>query len=232
MAKRMQSKISVWTIAASVFILAGIHAYNQQPPMNKGDVALPNKQPKEAKGINQSSMQRSSENWTKYQNVTLTRHHNNDGDSFRVTMENGAEQEFRLYFVDTPESQLKRYQDGNTNSERIAKQASYFGNLTSEQSIALGKKAKDFMLELLSEQAFDVFSCHEEVFDSGRFYCHVRLKWKGQARWMDELLVENGLARIITQPADLPDGTSAEAHKKQLHRLQAQAKKARRGGWL
>ncbi len=177
------------------------------------------------------SMNRESHDWTLYQNVSLAPHHQNDGDSFRVAITEDSEQEFRLYFVDTPESQFKRYHDGDTNGERLEKQAQYFGGIEIEECIAVGLAAKELMHELLCGQRFDVYTRYDEVFDSGRFFCHVRLSWKGSPRWMDEILVENGMARIVTQPAELPDGTSAEKHKRHLLRLEANAKKARLGGW-
>jgi endonuclease YncB( thermonuclease family) len=175
-------------------------------------------------------MHQGTQDWTEYQDVSLAAHLHNDGDSFRVAFSNASEQEFRLYFVDTPESQFKRYQDGNTNGERLEQQARYFGGIEIEECIAIGIRAKKLMHELLSGH-FDVYTRYEEVFDSGRFYCHVLLPLNGSPRWLDELLVENGMARIITQTADLPDGTSAERHKKHLLRLEAEARKTRRGGW-
>lgn len=50
--------------------------------------------------------------WTIYENCQLVSHHNNDGDSFRVKLPDGSVQEFRLYFVDTPEEiqALSRWQ--------------------------------------------------------------------------------------------------------------------------
>ncbi|MDB4562931.1 hypothetical protein N9113_04845 [Akkermansiaceae bacterium] len=51
---------------------------------------------------------------------------NGDGDSFHVKHEKG-ETEFRLYFVDTPESQYKTYGGGESNGKRLDQQAAYFG---------------------------------------------------------------------------------------------------------
>jgi endonuclease YncB( thermonuclease family) len=47
---------------------------------------------------------------------------NSDGDSFHVKHEKG-ENQFRLYFVDAPESEYKEYGGGENNSERLNEQA-------------------------------------------------------------------------------------------------------------
>lgn len=169
--------------------------------------------------------------WTIYENCQLVSHHNNDGDSFRVKLPNGTVQEFRLYFVDTPESTFKRYRDGNTNADRIGDQARYFGGITPEASTALGMTAKKFTLALLEKTPFTLATRNEEVYDSGRYYCHVSLPYDGKTRWLDEVLVSKGYVRIITQPADLPDGTKAETHRNLLRKMESEAKRNQVGGW-
>lgn len=176
-------------------------------------------------------MRNQQDDWVVYENSALADFSNNDGDSFRVLVGNGAMEDFRLYFVDTPESQFKTYRDGNDNGERITQQGEYFGGLSMDETTNVGRKAKELTLKLLSAGEFAVFTKHEEVYDSGRFYCLVRVQVNGKPRWLDELLVENGLARIITQPTVLPDGTSAERHRKRLLFLQNAARKNRTGAW-
>lgn len=53
----------------------------------------------------------------------------------------------------------------------------------------------------------------------------------GRPRWLHELLVERGLARILTKPADLPDGTPAAKQKQHLKSLESAARRAGRGAW-
>lgn len=169
--------------------------------------------------------------WTIYQNCQLVSHNNNDGDSFRIRLPNGSVEVYRLYFVDTPESTFKRYRDGNTNAERISQQARYFGGITPEAATAVGQKAKKFTLALLESTPFTLATKREEVYDSGRYYAHVSLDYEGKTRWLDEILVGKGFVRIITQPADLPDGTKAEAHRTLLRKMEAEAKRNRVGAW-
>ena len=63
-----------------------------------------------------------------------------DGDSFRMRV-GGEEHVFRLYFVDTPESDSRF-------PERNAEQAAYFG-ITPEQSVQAGKEAREFVRKTL-----------------------------------------------------------------------------------
>ena len=165
--------------------------------------------------------------WTIHRSCTLVNHPHNDGDSFRVRLPDGTERDYRLYFVDTPESQFKRYRDGNTNAARIGEQARYFNAINSEDAVAIGQKAKTFTLDLLRDTRFDVITKNEAVYGSERHYAHIEVNQKS----LDEMLVEHGLARIHTKGADLADGTSLENHRVLLRSLEATAKKQKRGAW-
>lgn len=169
--------------------------------------------------------------WTIHSACTLISHPHNDGDSFRVKLPDGKERDFRLYFVDTPESQFKRYRDGNTNAKRIAEQARYFNNISSDAAVAVGKSAKDFTLSLLSDTPFDVITKNEAVFDSERYYAHIELNYEAQRQRLDEMLVQRGLARIYTKGEDLADGTSLEQHRDRLRKMEAKAKQQKLGAW-
>lgn len=169
--------------------------------------------------------------WEIYSGCRLVKHRNNDGDSFRVRLPDGREREYRLYFVDTPESQFKRYRDGNTNAERISEQARYFGKLSSEKAVAVGSEAKKFSLAVLADAPFDLITKNEAVFDSERHYAHVEVVRDGKRQRLDEMLVERGFARIHTKGEDLPDGTSAASHKEKLRSLEARAKQQKLGAW-
>ena len=48
---------------------------------------------------------------------------------------------------------------------------------------------------------------------------------------LEETLVREGLVRIHTKPAPLPDGTAVKVQLGKLHQLEAEAKRSRRGGW-
>ena len=237
----MAAKKSAATTALSIVVLIVVavvkfctkepHAASDAPaarPQSQPTAEATKNTPPVTKSV-PSTLQKNG--WTIYQNCRLVDHRNNDGDSFRVRVAEGKVQEFRLYFVDTPESTFKRYRDGQTNAERISQQARYFGNISPEAATAVGKSAKEFTLELLKKSSFTLATKNEEVYESGRFYCHLQLPHEGKVRWLDEILVSKGLVRIITQPADLPDGTRADAHRSLLRTMEAEAKKRKVGAW-
>jgi endonuclease YncB( thermonuclease family) len=162
---------------------------------------------------------------------TLAEARNNDGDSFMVRLPDGKKAEFRLYFVDTPESAFKRYSGGDTNHERIRQQAAEMGGITPEQAVEIGKKSKALTLGLLAEGPFDLFTAWDSPFNDNRFHAHIQIRQNGKPVWLHRLLVERGLARIKTKPADLPDGTSAAAEKETLRNLEHAAKRQDVGVW-
>lgn len=153
----------------------------------------------------------------------LVEDRNNDGDSFKIRHDGGMH-EFRLYFVDAPEKRLHQH-----NGERLDHQGRYFGGLSRSQTIAIGQQAKTLAGELMSEGAFRVETRWRPVFDSGRFYAFVFFEDDGEE--LSEKLVRAGLARIYTEGADLPDGRKKTGFERHLKKLEAEAKKAKRGAW-
>jgi endonuclease YncB( thermonuclease family) len=156
---------------------------------------------------------------------------NNDGDSFLVKLPDGKKAEFRLYFVDTPESAFKSYPGGDTNRPRIREQAADLGGITPEQAVEIGKKAKSFSLGVLASRPFDLYTSWDSPFNDNRFHAFVEVKQDGMPRWLHENLVEKGYARIHTKGADLPDGTVSAKHKARLKVLENAAKRTQAGAW-
>ncbi len=155
----------------------------------------------------------------------------NDGDSFLVRLPDGRKALFRLYFVDTPESAFKRYSSGETNYRRISDQARQMGGITPEQAVEVGQQAKKFTLGLLGRAPFVIHTRWDSPFNDDRYHAFVEVAKDGGSVWLHELLIENGLARIKTKPAELPDGTPAARQKERLAELQRDAKDARQGAW-
>lgn len=166
-----------------------------------------------------------------YQNCTLVAARNNDGDSFLVRLHDGREAEFRLYFVDTPESDFRTYADGDTNHDRIREQARDLDHLTAEQAVEIGKRGKAFSLELLAKRPFTLYTEWDSPFRDHRYHAHIQVKVDGKTRWLHRLLVQKGLARLKTKGADLPDGTSAEKERETLRKLERDAKSNKAGAW-
>lgn len=166
-----------------------------------------------------------------YRNCTLEVARNNDGDSFEVEMPSGQMAEFRLYFVDTPESAFKTYSDGDTNHPRIAEQARYFDGITSEQAVKIGQDAKHFTLDLLASRPFTLYTIWDSPYNDNRYHAFIQVTQNGKTRWLDEVLVEKGYARIYTKGADMPDGTSQSSWKARLKSSEAKAKSRKAGAW-
>lgn len=161
-----------------------------------------------------------SRDWQRLEGCTLTRSGRNDGDSFVVSHQ-GTEYTFRLYFVDTPEKHAG-------DRKRVEDQGRYFGGLSIPQVTSLGEEAKDYVLSTLQSASFTVWTRWEAVYDSDRMYALVTLP---DGSDLGTQLIQRGLARIHTQPVDLPDGTRSNAARDRLRRIEAEAKKDGRGGW-
>lgn len=166
-----------------------------------------------------------------YRNCTLAKARNNDGDSFMIQLPDGRKEEFRLYFVDTPESAFKRYAGGDSNHERIRQQAADMGGITPEQAVEIGKKAKAFTLGLLETAPFTILTEWDSPYNDQRYHAFVEVNDHGKQRWLHELLVERGFARIKTKPADLPDGTPSSRYREHLRELERKARKSEVGAW-
>ena len=165
-----------------------------------------------------------------YRNCKLAADKNNDGDSFRVRLSDGREEIFRLYFVDTPESAFKSYRNGENNHDRIRDQADYF-NIAPQRAVEIGQAGKHLTLGLLAEHPFTLYTKWDSPFRDQRYHAFIEVTENGRPRWLHELLVAKGLARLKTKPADLPDGTAAAAHRKQLEARERSAKATQAGAW-
>lgn len=165
--------------------------------------------------------------WVELQKPALAPSSENDGDSFLIRHGGGTEHILRLYFVDCPEKRRHQF-----NRARLADQGAYFGGLAESDTVRLGREARQFALDLLAKQPFQVFTRWEPVYESRRHYAHIRITLPdGQERWLAELLVEAGLARIHTKGTDLPGGARRGAFEYHLRRLESAARLAGRGGW-
>lgn len=153
-----------------------------------------------------------------YRNCTLAEDRTNDGDSFLVRLPDGRSEIFRLYFVDTPETAFKSYSGGDTNHDRIRDQARDM-HVSPEEAVEIGKRAKSYVLGLLASKPFTLHTVWDSPFNDRRYHAFIEVPSGGKTRWLHELLLEKGLARLKTKPADLPDGTPANSHRRHLESL-------------
>ncbi len=147
---------------------------------------------------------------------------NNDGDSFKV-LHQGRVHELRLYFADCPEKR-RHFQNG----KRLEEQGQYFGGLSEERTLAIGRQAELFTRDWLTSRPFTVYTKWQGVFDSGRHYAFVVFP---DGEDLSVKLVRQGLARIHTTGVQLPDGRSASQYQQELRQAEQEARAARLGGW-
>ena len=147
----------------------------------------------------------------------------NDGDSFHaITGDAGKEIVARLYFVDTPEAETA-YRD------RLDEQAAYW-RITREQAVTIAHEASAFTAKRLAAP-FTVWTRWHSALGRtaiGRVYCIILT---AEGRDLNELLIENGLARIYGTRTTLYDGRDSRKYLARLAELEAQAKREKRGAW-
>lgn len=163
----------------------------------------------------------SGDGWEKLENCQLVESDYFDGDSFHVKHA-GKSSHFRLYFVDTPETDT-RFPD------RVAEQAKHFG-VPVKEVLRVGKEAGKVTQRLLS-RPFTVFTKWEDARGQSkqkRYYAVARL---ADGRTLQEALVEGGWARAFGMPAEYPDRGGKAAFMARLRALESKARSARSGGY-
>jgi endonuclease YncB( thermonuclease family) len=157
--------------------------------------------------------------WATLEGCSYVPHKNNDGDSFHVRCGDDAFV-LRLYFVDTPETNLQY-------PERTREQAEHFG-ATLDDTLKAGARARAFVRDTLKIR-FTVVTRKASAGGRGsepRFYGMVQVGGKN----LDEILVLQGLARAKGVAASVP-GEKSRAHAERLRLLEEEAKYRRRGLW-
>ena len=158
--------------------------------------------------------------WVTLDNCQYVDWEDNDGDSFRVRC---GEKEFtaRLYFVDTPETNL-RYGD------RTREQSLHFG-ITLDETMNVGLQAKDRVRNLL-QKPFVVRTLWASAAGRGReARYNVLIDVDGKS--LAEILISEGLARAKGVGHALPDGTKSRDYMEQLSQLEEQARQKKLGAW-
>lgn len=229
MNRRPVAKTSWFTVALLIAAVAVWVLDQRKPPENPGKPATRHAGKPATKPAAETPQRAGG--FEVHHACTLAEARHNDGDSFMVRLPDGRKEEFRLYFVDTPESAFKRYAGGETNHERIRQQAADLGGITPEQAVEIGKKAKAFTLGLLGGAPFTIHTCWDSPFHDGRYHAFVQVTSDKRTRWLHELLIERGLARIKTKGSDLPDGTPMARHRENLREAEKAAKRADIGVW-
>ena len=161
--------------------------------------------------------------WQRLDGCTWKADRWNDGDSFHViTGDEGLEIVARFYFIDTPEAETA-YRD------RIAEQAAYFG-ITKEQAVDIAHEAAAFTEKQLAAP-FTVWTRWRSALGRSALGRNYVIIITADGRDLNELLVENGLARIYGTKTALFDGRDSKKYVARLAELEAKAKAEKRGGW-
>lgn len=166
--------------------------------------------------------------WREYTDCHILPNKANDGDSFHVKPGNRKTTKylFRLYFVDTPESD-------KSLPERLQVQADYWGIPDLQTVVKLGKEATKFTENFLK----DGFTCHSRLSDAlgrskkDRDYGMIMVGNQD----LGEELVRNGLARVFGNGTDLSEldgyNRSEKSWWRRLRQAEIEAKKEKRGAW-
>lgn len=170
----------------------------------------------------------SAEEWVELKGCRLVESQSNDADSFVVECEGvyrgETQNRFRLYFVDAAETDL----NSDFKKDRLVEQAAYWESTDPDFALKMGLRAEHFVKRLL-RGGFSVHTRGDYAPSMGRprYYAFVRV----DGRWLDEILVEQGLVRIYGKGAHLPDQTNANTHRARLRKLERAAKTERRNAW-
>lgn len=208
----IQAKQSTWPFFALLLVAAGIWFKDQLQDAPEGD-----------------RVPRVGAGWERIDGCRWVEHDRNDGDSFRLRLPDGKVEEFRLYFVDAPESAFRKYGGDRSNDKRIGDQARDLG-VSPEQAVDLGVKAKKLVRAWCEDQALTIVTRWDDPFGDQRYHALIEMPDHG-GLWMHERLVEAGLVRIHTKGTELPDGTSEKDQQARLRDLEKKAREAGAGAW-
>jgi endonuclease YncB( thermonuclease family) len=167
-----------------------------------------------------SSLASGKKEWVTLNDCRYVNSENNDGDSFRVRC---GENEFtaRLYFVDTPETNL-RY------PERTREQSFHFG-ITLDETMKAGVQASERVRALL-RKPFVIQTVWATGGGRGREPRYdVLIEVEG--RNLAEILVGEGLARAKGVGRALPSGEKSRDYMDRLRALEVEAQAKRVGAW-
>ena len=160
--------------------------------------------------------------WTKLENCTLIDNPSNDGDSFHVK-DVGGESIYRLYAVDTPESEFDSQME-----DRIADQAVHFG-ITMDDSIKQGKVAAKFTEKLL-RQPFTVITRHQNALGRSDIQREYAFIMTADGQDLGRLLLAAGMARAFGAPVKTGSAPASDLAK-ELQDIEDDARTAKLGIW-
>ena len=158
------------------------------------------------------------------ENATLVEAGLNDGDSFKIKAA-GKVLHLRLYYVDCPETTARK-----ATRDRVLEQQYYFGLEDPKTIMRFGKKAAEYVKQVLA-RPFTIYTSYAKApggSASGRHYAFIETH---DGRDLGHLLVEQGLARVHGESHQAPDGTPSKFVWKELRNVLDFAMLNRNGIW-
>lgn len=142
----------------------------------------------------------------------------NQADTLRIHLPDG-DHVFVHYFVHALDNSAEHL-------DRVHETAVFFGRVSNDAVIATGKEAMAYVTDLLKNRPFMVLTRWEKAPEAGRYYGLIWVEYEpGKWKYLSELLVRHGYARIAGVTTPLPNTKVNEDDYIQL--LQSGAKYAR-----
>ena len=132
--------------------------------------------------------------------------------NFIKISQNGRSFQFRLYFVDTPESELDE-----SSQPMLRAQTEYFGDPPLSDLLNHGKEADEFVRKTLTERPFRIITRFEPARGTKSLYAFVQVDTEDNVRkYLSAMLVRKGLASITAKPSHTPFGQNAYDFREHL----------------
>ncbi len=158
-------------------------------------------------------------NFLSFPNAQLVASPANEADTLRLRLPKEGEQVFVHYFIDALDTSF-------SHLDRVNDQAHYFGRAPNDVVVAGGKEALAYVTDLLKNHPFIVLTRWERVPATDRYYALIRVEHeKGKWRYLSDLLVRQGYARVAGVTTPLPDSKLSE--DEYLQELTGEARYAR-----
>lgn len=134
---------------------------------------------------------------------------------------------FRLYFVQTPESELR-----DSSQAILRAQTEYFGDPPLSKLLEHGKAADQFIRQILTERPFRIITRFEPERGTKSLYAFIQVDTEDNIRkYLSAILVREGLASITAKSSHTPFGQNALDFREHLVSEREMAIDERAGIW-
>lgn len=139
----------------------------------------------------------------------------------------GRSYQFRLYFVQTPEPELR-----DSTRAILRAQTEYFGDPPLSKLMEHGEIADQFVREILTERPFRIITRFEPERGTKSLYAFIQVDTEENVRkYLSAILVREGLASITAKSSHTPFGQNALDFREHLVAERDQAINDRAGIW-